>query len=84
MYECIEIPDQPITTTSTTTITTQTRTTSRLTTTTNHSSTSTSDPYLNWRDDMDQNDLKVLRMLSILELVIAFLLLGSGYHKISC
>ena len=30
---------------------------------------------------MDQNDLKVLRTLSILEFVIALVLIGSGYHK---
>ena len=30
---------------------------------------------------MDRNDLKVLRTLSILEFVIALMLIGSGYHN---
>ena len=61
MYECIEMPDQPITS-STTSTTVRTSPTI----------------HWNWRDGMDQNDLKVLRILSIFELVIAFVMIGTG------
>ena len=83
MYECIELPEQPIATTTssiprTTTTTADTSPTTHLASTLNYTSTSSNDPNWNWRDGMDQNDLKVLRMLSILEFVIAFVLIGSG------
>ena len=65
MYECTEIPDQPITSTGSSTTILM----------------SSSVPSRNWRDGMDQNDLKVLRILSILELVVALVLLGYGYNK---
>ena len=83
MYECIELPEQPIETTTssiprTSTTTADTSSTTHLVSTVNYTSTSSIDSNWNWRDGMDQNDLKVLRMLSILEFVIAIILIGSG------
>ena len=86
MYECIEIPEQPTNTTSTST--TSSSATSTSTSMTVASSTSatittsttaeTSKPTLSWRDGMDHRQLKALRNLAISELVIAFLLLGAS------
>ena len=86
MYECIELPEQPIETTTssiprTSTTTADTSPTTQLTSTVNYTSTSSIDSNWNWRDGMDQNDLKVLRMLSILEFVIAIVLIGSGRNN---
>ena len=87
MYECIELPEQPIeiSTSSvprTSTTSANTSTTTQLTSTLNYTSTSSIDSNWNWRDGMDQNDLKVLRMLSILEFVIAIGLIGSGQDNV--
>ena len=85
MYECIELPEQPIETTTssiprTSTTTADTSSTTHLASTVNYTSTASNDPNWNWRDGMDQNDLKVLRILSILELVLALVSLGNGYN----
>ena len=82
MYECIEIPELTTSATLTTTTTAKASTTIHGTSTSNYSSTSSSDPNSNWRDGMDQNDLKVLKTLSIFELVIALILQGRGYEKV--